>query len=168
MSINVHINETADSLSHRLGIKSKDLARMLSLFMGHAPPKMGEDIIQEIAITWLEQKPERGTIAYGMARHVVGEAWKRFYTRHRKDAMSLNEVLDDDTGRTHADLLTDGVSYEALILDKLEGSALVAMMPADIRDLAQRKIDGEKVMGWNAKRLRSWGAANSHRILAVT
>lgn len=167
MSLKIHVDETADALSKRIGLKAAELSKILMYWARKAPPGTFEDAVQEMAIAWLEQRPEKGNIAFYMGRHIISERWKRVYTKQRKDAASLDEVLDDTSGLTLRDLLVDSTNYEVQVMGHESPENLMAMLPAKIAELVQKRLNGEKVVGWNARYLNQWAAQNAGRIQAV-
>lgn len=165
MTLNTQITETSDALSRRLGIKSQELQNILGYWMRKSPPNNYEDSIQEISLAWMEQLPSTGGLAFAIARHQVSERWKRLYTRKRKDAINLDEALDDGSGRTQGEFIVDQVNYEALMCEEMDTTRTWAKLPEWVQALVQKKLDGENVNGWRAKQLKEWANANASNLL---
>lgn len=166
MSIYSQIDDTAQGLSRKLGIKQKPLAKILTHWTKKSPPNYGEDVVQDIAISLLEQRPDSEWLAYSIARHVVGELWRRYHTRAHYGGVSLDETVNDETGSTLASFIAGSVDYEAQICGNITCSEIFKKLPDWMQECVSLRLNGHNVNGRRAANMKQWAKQNAHAVLA--
>lgn len=161
------VDALAASLSRHLGIRQTDLARMLVTYGRKAPPGEFADAVQTIAAEWLYEKPSNAKLANVIARTTVTDYWRRWRTRQH---YGIESSLDTQTVMHGLqESLVAGVEWELNVADELDGAAVWRTLPARIRDIAQQRLDGQKLETADRKFLSRWlktdGAASLHRLL---
>ncbi len=168
MSLREQIDQTSEAMAKRLDVKAGELAKILAYWMKKSPPGEGEDMVQVISIAWLEQNPPNGGLAFAMARHEVSERWKRIYTRKRKDALSLDVAINDDTGATASDFIADVVNYEAMTISEMDARTVWNRLPKWIQEIVQLRLNGERVNGWRSRNMKEWAGKHGHILIATS
>ena len=166
----------ATVLSKRLGIKASWLTAILAFHLSHSPPGYRQDLVQEIALVWLDARPNSGRLAYGIAKKVLLMRWRAWHRREHRVGVCIDEVLEGDDrrhedgtkpepGAVLATYIGAAIEFESMVIGAIDGAALWAQLPTDIRATVAKRMAGERVNGWPAKRLNAWAAAHYELLL---
>ncbi|KKL24974.1 hypothetical protein LCGC14_2409990, partial [marine sediment metagenome] len=77
----INLDAQASALSHRLGIKATDLARMLASYGRKSPPGEFADAVQAITLEWLTERPASAKLANVIARTTIIDYWRKWRIR---------------------------------------------------------------------------------------
>lgn len=166
----------APVLSKRTGVKADWLLAILAFHLSHSPPGYRQDLVQDIAMVWLDARPDNGRLAYGMAKKVLLMRWRSWHRREHRVAVCIDEVLEGDDrvnedgmqadrGAVLASYIGAAVEFESMVIGQLDGQALWAKLPPDIRATVAKRMAGERVNGWPAKRLNAWAGTHFELLL---
>lgn len=153
------ISEVAPMLAGRIGVKAVEIQRLLGYWNKQVAYQLREDLLQAIAVRWLERSPDEGYKAFQMARDVTVDMLRRLATRQLDS--TAEEWLQDESQMFHAPV-SDGVDYSDLVISKLDAGDMLAMMPDNIKRLVGKRLSGHPVVGRSAAKLTEW--ASEHEI----
>lgn len=174
---------TTQAVATRLNIKgitADDLESTLRFWVPKGPPQYGHDLLHDIAIAWIEERPINGAVAFGMARHIVGRKWRAWHTRQHFsiEAMAHDEPgadLDDMIAvkaQRWTDYLVGALQTDAVAMGNIVATQIWALLPTEwngynIRNLVERRLEGENLRK-QANILRGWAIQNAEKLIAVT
>ena len=165
----IDLDGQAGALSHRLGIKVNDLARMLATYGRKAPPGEFADAVQAITLEWLTERPANARLANVIARTTIIDYWRKWRIRqHNGIESSL-----DGTSQLHElqEALVSGVAWELQSDGAMDCDNITRLMPDRIRGIVQQRLDGAKLETADRVYLHRWiqtdGAATVHSMLVA-
>jgi hypothetical protein len=165
----IDLDAQADALSHRLGIKANDLARMLASYGRKSPPGEFADAVQAITLEWLTERPANARLANTIARTTIIDYWRKWRIRQHN---GIESSLDGTT-EIHQlqEALVAGVAWELQSDGALDCESITRRMPDRIRGIIQHRLDGRKLETADRTFLHRWirsdGAATVHSMLVA-
>ena len=166
-SLSDHIAENAHALSHRLGVKAKNLENILGHFARRTPSQERADLVELLTLTLLEANPNNPAHCFGICkrRHAM---WYRHYTIRQH--YSLDACLEDDTlaeqERGLREFLAGCVEYEAIWNGQLDGEALWAKLPEAIKPIVMKRMIGKRTSNTERSTLNRWLKREGWAVLA--
>lgn len=139
----------------RLNRQSKIALRSAYIFSRKAPRQERQDLFQELCLAVLENNVDNERLGYAIARCDWIDFWRKYKTREHFFSGNLNEtVLDSDQQEVElAELIVGEVGFERTIDDRLDAKAIWDQLPANIKPIIQRRLEGRPLPDKDRKQL---------------
>jgi hypothetical protein len=160
------IKSTAKAFD-KLGTNEQLAVEAAYIFSRKVPYNERQDLFQELVAAILQSGTENAAFAYTIARRDWQDWWRSYKTRSHFYGGYLSEViLNEDGEETElAELLVGEVEFERKQIDKLDAQQLWQQIPADIKTLVMKRLQGKPL---GAPRMRKAGRPKSSGSLNAT
>jgi DNA-directed RNA polymerase specialized sigma24 family protein len=154
------VNDYIDAID-KLNHQSKLALKSAFLFASKAPKADRQDLFQELFLKLFEAKAKDEKLAYAIARCDWSDWWDKYYHKQKLNVTSLNAVKLAPDGNEYelGELLVGEAEFEAKMCAKLDASAIWQKLPAEIKSIVQRRLQGfalnrkerDTLYNWNKK-----------------
>ena len=138
------------------------------VFGNKVPADERQDLFQELVLALLERPTRDERLAYAIARCDWVDWWRKFKTKQHFFGGSLQDIVEDGDGNETmlSELIVGECEFERKMDGLLDGKALWAKLPDNIKAIVQLRLEGRPLR--NNQRAILSKFARKHPMLLAT
>lgn len=146
----------------------KNALKSAFIFSRKAPREEREDLFQEIVLAILKANTKDEKLAYAIARCDWKDFWKAYSTRQHYFGGYLGQTIENNDGTDAtplSELIVGECEFENKMNGNLQAEKIWAKLPADIKTIVNRRLQGYALKGNERVTLHRWIKREGYKLL---
>lgn len=162
----LNTKQMSQTIAGELGIKERQLQKILDHQISKVPYQEREDVAQDLAEGLLKAKPQNAKLAFAICRNRIVDWWRHYKLHSQFNIHYGSEQIEDGEGNQIEliQTLAGEVEFEKRLGSQIEADSLFAKLPGDIQKVIQKRLIGLRLSDADRQKLHRFIKANPNLV----